>query len=624
MTSGLCLCASFLLFVFRKKSISIGYLFFFFFIGITVIAISVKKRKYDWPSEKKLYTGIIIESPKEKDKTYACLVNLIKFSDHNYDRKINKNVLVYIAKDSRCKNLKLGDELSFMTVFRKIPHTVTINGFDYADYMFREGVTATAYVKSGLWTLSGSGHVSLLGYYIQSVKDRVLLQYEHSFNNIEERSILKALTLGVKDDLTYGQKTIFSEVGASHLLALSGLHLGILCILLNLALSFLWSYRSQKIKNIIILILVWLFTFMVGFSTSIVRASVMLTLFFLARCINRDYSTINILSWTAFIILILNPFALYDVGFQLSFSAILGILVLVPYFRKIWRPQNKIVNYFWEIIVVSLSAQIGVLPAVLYHFSTFPLYFLLTNLLAIPLVALILWITIFFLLSSPIIQIQNILALFLSYTIKLMNNFFAVIESWPNSTIKYEITGMEVFIIILIFFLIVLYLKTRRMLLAYVSVIFFSFFLIERSYSFSIFSLSPSIHFGIVEKKNHYIKFDYSRGKFDLYNINNTESCSGLASKKGIIRFKQKTVCVLSDKRWKKYTSTKPLLVDYLYITSDYKGYLDEIGKLFIAKKIILDSSLNPYQELLLIKECKRLNVDYISLSEKGTYKISV
>ena len=624
MTSGLCLCVSFFLFVFRKKSISIGYLFFFFFIGITVIAISVKKRKYDWPSEKKLYTGIIIESPKEKDKTYACLVNLIKFSDHNYDRKINKNVLVYIAKDSRCKNLKLGDELSFMTVFRKIPHTVTINGFDYADYMFREGVTATAYVKSGLWTLSGSGHVSLLGYYIQSVKDRVLLQYEHSFNNIEERSILKALTLGVKDDLTYGQKTIFSEVGASHLLALSGLHLGILCILLNLALSFLWSYRSQKIKNIIILILVWLFTFMVGFSTSIVRASVMLTLFFLARCINRDYSTINILSWTAFIILILNPFALYDVGFQLSFSAILGILVLVPYFRKIWRPQNKIVNYFWEIIVVSLSAQIGVLPAVLYHFSTFPLYFLLTNLLAIPLVALILWITIFFLLSSPIIQIQSILALFLSYTIKLMNHFFAVIESWPNSTIKYEITGMEVFIIILIFFLIVLYLKTRRMLLAYVSVIFFSLFLIERSYSFSIFSLSPSIHFGIVEKKNHYIKFDYSRGKFDLYDINNTESCSGLASKEGIIRFKQKTVCVLSDKRWKKYTSTKPLLVDYLYITSDYKGYLDEIGKLFIAKKIILDSSLNPYQELLLIKECKRLNVDYISLSEKGTYKISV
>jgi competence protein ComEC len=205
-----------------------------------------------------------------------------------------------------------------------------------------------------------------------------------------------------------------------------------------------------------------------------------------------------------------------------------------------------------------------------------------------------------------------------------MNHFFAVIESWPNSTIKYEITGMEVFIIILIFFLIVLYLKTRRMQWAYVSVIFFSLFLIERSYSFSIFSLSPSIHFGIVEKKNHYIKFDYSRGKFDLYNINNTESCSGLASKEGIIRFKQKTVCVLSDKRWKKYTSTEPLLVDYLYITSDYKGHLDEIGKLFIAKKIILDSSLNPYQELLLIKECKRLNVDYISLSEKGTYKISV
>ena len=624
MISGLCLCAVLFLFILKRKFILIGYLLFFFFIGITIITVSVKKRQYDWPSERKLYTGIIIETPKEKDKTYACLVNLIKFSDHNHDRKINKKVLVFIAKDSRCKNLKLGDKVSFMTVFRKIPHTVTINGFDYADYMFKEGVLATAYVKPGLWILSGSGHVSLLSYYIQSVKDWILLQYENSFNNIEERSILKAFTLGMKDDLTYGQKTMFSEIGASHLLALSGLHLGILYVLLNLALSFLWSYRSQKIKNIIILILVWLFTFMVGFSTSIVRASVMLTLFFLARCINRDYSTINILSWTAFFILVLNPFALYDVGFQLSFSAVLSILVLVPYFKKIWRPQNRIVNYLWEIVIVSVSAQIGVLPAVLYHFSTFPLYFLLTNLLAIPLVALILWITIFFLSSSSIIQVQNIVALFLSHIIKFMNHLFAVIESWRNSTIKYKITGMEVFIIILIFLLIVLYLKTRRIQWAYISVIFFSLFLIERSYSFSIFSLSPSIHFGIVEKKNHYIKFDYSRGKFDLYDINNSENCLGLASKEGIIRFKEKTVCVLSDKRWGKYISTKPLLVDYLYITPDYKGYLDEIGRLFIPKKVILDSSLSPYQELLLIKECKRLNVDFISLSEKGTYKISV
>lgn len=266
---------------------------------------------------------------------------------------------------------------------------------------------------------------------------------------------------------------MFSNVGASHLLALSGLHLGILCLLLNFVLSFLWSYRSQKIKYIIILTLVWSFTFMVGFSTSIVRASFMLTLFFLARCINRDSSTINVLSWTAFFILVLNPFALYDVGFQLSFSAVLGILALVPYFKKIWRPQNKFVNYFWEIIVVSVSAQLGVLPVVLYHFSIFPLYFLLTNVLAIPFVAVILWVTILFLLSSPIIQIQKIVVFFLSHTIKFMNHFFAVIESWPNSTIKYEITGMEAFIITLILLLVVLYLKTRKIQWAYVSVIFF-------------------------------------------------------------------------------------------------------------------------------------------------------
>lgn len=591
---------------------------------MTVTALTIERSIYNWPHTSRLYTGLIMDTPKVKKQSYACVVEVKALSTSHVDRFVHKKVIIYIAKEARSRKLSAGDYIKFMATLRPISHTVTVDGFDYADYMLLQGISASAFVQSDLWRLESRGHLPFGYKQVQSVKQWVLSLYEYWFKDHNELSVLKALTLGVKDDLTYEQKTLFSDVGASHLLALSGLHLGILCGLLNFMLFFLWSYPCQKIKNIIILVIVWLFAFMIGFPTSIVRAAVMLTAFFIVKMIDREHSTINAMSWAAFFILLFSPLSLYDVGFQLSFCAVAGILVIVPVLNDLWTPKNKFIRYFYGIITVSTAAQIGVFPLVLYHFSTFPVYFLITNLLAIPLVALILWLAVALLVVTPVTQVQGIIAVMLSRTIKIMNSYFTEIAKWPHSIIEYKVTIIESIGLALLVVSLVMLLKNRKLKWAYISVILFSLFSVGRAYSFSVYSSSPSIQFGIVEKKESYIRFIQSRNHCELYCINHPKVSLCLPNKEGIIRFQKKTICVLSDKRWRKYRSRNPLRVDYLYISSGYRGHLEEIGKLFVPKIVILDSSLSQSKELMLKKKCEILKIQLISLSEKGTCQFPV
>ena len=242
-------------------------------------------------------------------------------------------------------------------------------------------------------------------------------------------AVVAAMALGDKSALTHELRDTYSVSGASHVLALSGLHLGIIYGLLWLLLP---HRRWPAVSQTIILIAMWLYVFLVGMPVSVVRSAVMLTVYGLLSIGHRNKMSVNALAFTAIVMLMWNPEWLFDIGFQLSFMAVLAILLFVPMFEDVFSAkylqEHRLVRYVWGIVAVSVSAQIGVAPLIAYYFGRLSTYFLLTNFIVLPAAYLVLGFSLLVLLFPS-------LAYILLYIVDTLNAVLLKITAIPGSSI---------------------------------------------------------------------------------------------------------------------------------------------------------------------------------------------
>lgn len=243
-------------------------------------------------------------------------------------------------------------------------------------------------------------------------------------------AVVAAMALGDKSQLTKELKDTYAVSGASHILALSGLHLGIIYTLLSLLLS---RRRWQVVSQVVIIVCIWLFVFLVGMSASVVRSAVMFTIYALLSLGHRDKMSVNTLAFAAIVMLLFNPMSLFDVGFQLSFMAVLAILLFYPLFENVWSQpflfNHRIFRWLWMMLTVSCAAQIGVAPLVAYYFGRFSNYFLLANLVVVPAATLILY------LSLVVLLIPSF-AYLLIYIVETLNRLLTGIATLPGASIE--------------------------------------------------------------------------------------------------------------------------------------------------------------------------------------------
>ena len=243
-------------------------------------------------------------------------------------------------------------------------------------------------------------------------------------------AVVAAMTLGDKSQLTKELRDTYAVSGASHILALSGLHLGIIYTLLSLLLS---RRRWQVISQVVIIVCIWLFVFLVGMSASVVRSAVMITVYALLSLGHRDKMSVNTLAFAAIVMLLFNPKSLFDVGFQLSFMAVLAILLFYPLFESVLSQQflfgHRLFRWLWTTLAVSCAAQIGVAPLIAYYFGRFSCYFLLTNLVVVPAATLILYLSLLVLLIPS-------LAYLLIYIVDALNQLLLWITMLPGASIE--------------------------------------------------------------------------------------------------------------------------------------------------------------------------------------------
>jgi competence protein ComEC len=243
-------------------------------------------------------------------------------------------------------------------------------------------------------------------------------------------AVVAAMALGDKSQLTKDLKDTYAVTGASHILALSGLHLGIIYTLLSLLLS---HRRWQVVSQVVIIVCIWLYVFLVGMSASVVRSAVMVTVYALLSLGHRDKLSVNTLAFAAIVMLLFNPLSLFDVGFQLSFMAVLAILLFYPLFENLWSQpfllDHRVFRWLWTMLAVSCAAQIGVAPLIAYYFGRFSCYFLLANLVVVPAAALILY------LSLSVLLIPS-LAYLLIYIVDTLNQLLVSIAALPGASIE--------------------------------------------------------------------------------------------------------------------------------------------------------------------------------------------
>ena len=245
----------------------------------------------------------------------------------------------------------------------------------------------------------------------------------------DQYAVVAAMALGDKSSLTRDLKETYSMTGASHILALSGLHLGIIYALLSLLVV---GRRWQMITQVAIILSIWAFVFLTGMSTSVVRSAIMLTVYALLAIGHRQKMSVNTLAFTAIVMLLVSPQALFDVGFQMSFMAVFSILLFTPLFYSPFSAEylmtHRLVKWLWGMVAVSIAAQIGVAPLIAYYFGRFSCFFLLTNFIVIPAATLILY------LSLATLLIPSI-GVVLASIVGLLNTTLLYISSIPGATI---------------------------------------------------------------------------------------------------------------------------------------------------------------------------------------------
>lgn len=621
-------------------------------IGITC---QLKQATYFFSEEETVYRVLLTDPPEQKERSFLCRVFLEEQRDSARVYPVNRQAILYLEPDSVVAQWKGGEELLVSARISSPTNGGNFDEFDYARYLMYKGISGTGYVSAEKWTLLSSAP-SPFSYHscrliALTYRGKVLSLYRKLGFDGDELAVLSALTIGDKAELSESVRESYSVSGASHVLALSGLHIGLLYALFLFLLRPIakCGHGGRCLRSALLLLFLWAFAFFTGLSSSIVRSACMFSMLALADLLGRKSLTMNILAATAFVMLLCDPVWLFDIGFQLSFLAVAAILLIQKPIYQLFPVKSRVGKYVWGLMSVSIAAQLGTAPLVLLYFSRFSTHFLLTNLVVIPLVTIILYAAVFMLCLTPLPWMQTVVAEGVRLLLKALNAFVQWVEQLPYASMdggwlyRIEVAGIYVFILLAF-----KYWMTRR---AKNLLICLSFLLLlgtyhtamrwhdrpQRSLIFYNVRGCPAVH--CIERDGHsWLSYgdtlvDKKRLKRVAANywkrhqllppselVSDYQS-TYFSSQHRILSFHGCRVCMVTDNCWRNKSTVAPLSVHYLYLCKGYDGYLKELIGLFHPSCIILDTSLSEYRKRLFEDECRELGIHLISLSEEGSVR---
>ena len=399
----------------------------------------LRDTEVDWLGEERSFQARITDYPVEREKTYRLTAEVTAV--HDTVREATRGrIYLYMAKDSTVASLQPNE----LIVFRgKVKRPDSIGTFDYATYLRRQGIAGTAYVGARKWHVVGTSSRWSLRVAAKRLQHRLVDRYREVGITGNELGTLAALTLGYREELDPGVRQAFQRAGAAHVLAVSGLHTGIIYgVLWALLTGFglcvpLYEQKwRRRALSVVIIVAMWCYALLTGLTPSVVRSVIMVTIMQTAYMCYRNPLSLNSVAAAAFLILMVRPTDLYSVSSQLSFAAVTAILLICPKaihipIRRKWLSVP--VNWAVNLMMVSIAAQLGTMPFTLYYFRQCSNYFLLTNLVVILLATIVTMLAFALLTVGWIPGVGEAIGFILKWLVFGLNTVVGWIESLPGA-----------------------------------------------------------------------------------------------------------------------------------------------------------------------------------------------
>ncbi len=627
-----------------------------FVSGLIVVDLKRSASDYrDHLNGNDLIIADLIEFPEEKPNTYKAIARVRAVKNQGSWKQTGGRCLIYFRKDDNSVKLIPGDRVVFISGFSEIPFNGNPYEFNYKKYMHRHRVFKQIFLETESWEKIGENKGSPLLLAGVKMQNHLFQKYREYGMKDDVLEVAGALTLGLREKLGDEIKQSYRVSGAVHILAISGLHVGILYVVLFYSLSFLKKTRYGKIVMVlVILCALWFFALLTGLSPSVLRASTMFSFVLIGQSLRRHSNVYNSLAISAFILLFINPSLIYNVGFQLSYCAVLGIVILQPRLHNLMRSRFWLVDKISGLVAVSIAAQLATFPLSLYYFHQFPVYFWLTNIIVIPLTTLILYFGFLFFLFSVQPLVAGFIGKVQALLISGMNVSVETIRELPLSIIDgINISEAESIILycIVIFTSLLFIRKKDAFFLPVLGSVFlllsinlFQLYEVLRQKSAVLYNINGVTAINFIDGRTSYMVYDSGEKNIENqlnYYTENHMIASGIKKAvmfslasvsedrtvfqdnslfiyKGFISYNNLHFFIYFDSFQSAFNDGKKVNVDYLIYSNPDGMNVSDLKKGIAFNKLIISSMIPEWKARLLKDECDRNNISCYCVRNDG------
>lgn len=589
-------------------------------------------------------TLVTLQEPlTEKTNSYKALAKAEAVLVNGEWVMVKGNVLVYFKKDSIHPSLQYGSQLIIQKSLQPITNSGNPGGFDYKQYCAFQGIHYQVYLQQKDYRPSDKFQRNAFTQALINTRNHVLSILRKYIQGEKETGVAEALLIGYRDDLDKDLVRAYSNTGVVHIIAISGLHLGMIYGLLVWLLKPFSKMKGIRwIKPLLILAILWGFSLLSGAAASILRSAVMFSFIVIGDCLDRKSNIYNTLAASAFCLLVYNPYFLWDVGFQLSYTAILSILLFMKPIYKWFYFENKLLNTVWQLNAVTLSAQVLTLPVILFYFHQFPYLFLFSNFIVVPLSGFILYGELLLLIFSGIPYLNIYTGKVISFLLKQMNGIiertdrlpYAVSDSiqvslWQTillySAIAWlawwllqkKIPGLLIGISCMAAFVLLRCLNTLQQNSQHTMIVYNipqhkAIDVIEGSrYRFLGDSLSVSLR-----------NFHLQPSRI-LHGVRITSSLKNTIITDHVVASRRKSVLVI-DRSFQLSPQPKRIPVDIIILSGNPKIYFSQLAAVFDCQQYVFDSSNPLWKIRYWKKDADSLHLRHHSTPEQGAFEVAL
>lgn len=389
-------------------------------------------------SKQQSIKAVLQEPLVHKARSYKATAAVRQLYINGNITPVSGNIIIYFSSDVKVTDLTYGSTIIINKPLTPVKSSGNPGAFNYKQHCIFSKIGYQAYLQQKDFVVIAGSETRGLQKLIFTCRQQILNTLTKYIKGVKEQALAEALLIGYKDDLDKDLVQAYSNTGVIHIIAVSGMHLGIIYLLLSRLVQPFRKKRNARLTSaVVMLAILWAFSLLAGAGPSVIRSAVMFSLMIIGDAFSKRNAVYNNLAASAFLLLCWNPFWLWDAGFQLSYAAVLSIVLFFKPVYNLMFVQNKLLDGIWKLNAVTLSAQLLTLPFTIYHFHQFPNLFLLANLVAVPLSSILLIGEIILCCISFIPLLAAPIGGAINFLVQFMNDFIERISalpfaSWPH------------------------------------------------------------------------------------------------------------------------------------------------------------------------------------------------